>query len=217
MAGIPKETEPSLGRSSNPSKKFVVVGAWIGSAIAIAVGAWWFGASVKHRDGAETTPREIAQSPSAIAALSGAPRAKANATEILVSLSATPTTAILLLDGRRISNPYRAAHGSDGTLHHLSVSLEGYETVEKELLFDRSIEANFALAPTPSATPQKKDAAVTKRTSQGASATAKARGGFETGANTLPVGAVPQPGEDLRGTLSRSKPRDIEETDPYKR
>ncbi|HET9955167.1 MAG TPA: serine/threonine-protein kinase [Polyangiaceae bacterium] len=65
--------------------------------------------------------------------------------QVLVSIEAKPSSAELRLDGRRISNPYRAFHGKDARSHVLTVSQRGYQTSQRDLLFDRDLELTLSL------------------------------------------------------------------------
>lgn len=131
--------------------------------------------------------------------------------QVTVALMANPTTATLLLDGRRISNPYRAAHGRDATPHHFTASQPGYQTVERELLFDSDVEFSITLNPQ-----------IISRHHAKADRGAQANTPLSTPRSSQhSTGAVqasaPQPGEDLRTSNSRSSARALDETDPYKR
>ncbi|HMA92975.1 MAG TPA: hypothetical protein VKP30_09830, partial [Polyangiaceae bacterium] len=142
---------------------------------------------------------------------------------IWVSLSATPDDAEIRLDGRRVSNPYRAAHGRDAISHYISVSLNGYETVEREVSFAHELELRFALDATsrggtlrqtgPSATVRQ--VASNEPVANLAPATPPASASLPAGESS--AGAT-KPGDDLRGVdVPTIKVRDIDETDPYKR
>ncbi|HMA91499.1 MAG TPA: protein kinase, partial [Polyangiaceae bacterium] len=94
-------------------------------------------------------PSSTAQAmPSPAGPVSATP-APQRATQVSVVLTATPSTAEIRLDGRRISNPYRAAHGRDSASHHLAVSLPGFETSEQDLSFERDVERTVNLVPLP--------------------------------------------------------------------
>jgi serine/threonine-protein kinase len=130
---------------------------------------------------------------------------------ITVSISASPESAELRLDGRRISNPYRAAHGRDRQPHHLTAAAPGYQNREQEILFNSDVDAAITL--TPSATELGKDS------SRGVKSIslAPARPPTSVKTSTSNGSDTVQPGEDLRGSSGRVKPREIDETDPYKR
>lgn len=150
--------------------------------------------------------------PSASADGSSAPQTKvAQAAEpqpvaqVTISLAANPGRAELRLDGRQISNPYRAVHGRDGALHHLTASLAGYETVEQDLLFDRDIVIALTLD-LQSSQPQKAPLASPARRHVG-------RAGAQTARTLSPPSAAPlTPGDSLR--VEKRAPR-IDESDPY--
>lgn len=147
------------------------------------------------------------------------------AESIWVSLSATPSDAEIRLDGRRVSNPYRAAHGRDTSLHYILVSASGYEPIEREVSFAHELEAKFALeAKTRSATPRQADPSAAVRQVAGNTRVADPDPVTPPATATVPVPAgestagATKPGDDLRGFESRTnKTRDIDETDPYKR
>lgn len=126
--------------------------------------------------------------------------------QVTVALQATPSMAAIFLDGRRISNPYRAAHGRDAQRHHLTVALSGYQSVERELAFDSDLDQTIELVPLQLPLP--------RRGKPGRdSATTPTNGDKGTSASS----ALVQPGEDLRGMSSRASSRTLDETDPYKR
>ncbi len=138
--------------------------------------------------------------------------------QITVALAASPDTAVLRLDGRRISNPYRAAHGLDGAPHHFSAALAGYQSVERELVFDRDINESITLTTRTGSVKAAPNLPAPKLLSVGISPPARAA--QSTGApkvTTAVPASPPQPGEDLRANTTRAKARDIDETDPYKR
>ncbi len=134
--------------------------------------------------------------------------------QISVALVATPSAAIMRLDGRRISNPYRAAHGLDAAPHHLTATLAGYQTVEQDILFERDVDIALALT-----------ASVLHRTPTRDRVPTRAPSSVPSPVSNTPAPKVattaqpltPLPGEDLRANTSRAKARDIDETDPYKR
>jgi serine/threonine-protein kinase len=130
--------------------------------------------------------------------------------QISVALEVAPAKVELRLDGRLIANPYRATHSRDELLHHLSARLTGYETVELELRYDHDVELSLAL---------EKSKTLVAPLIRGATPGGRTKGGL---GSSLPgtVGRasdVVQPGEDLRGQAPRSRTRDLDETDPYKR
>jgi hypothetical protein len=125
--------------------------------------------------------------------------------QVTISLQTKPQAAALLLDGRRISNPYRAAHGKDALQHHLTVTLPGYQSIEQELTFTADIAQTFELLPQTLARRGKPE-------HEGATTSASASKSSPASAPSLV-----QPGEDLRGSNLRSSARTLDETDPYKR
>lgn len=178
---------------------------WAMAAATLALAAW------SQRSRFPLAPTDESKSHAAIKSqiLAAAPASSAPATplptgQVTVSLLAKPAAAAMFLDGRRISNPYRAAHGRDALQHHLTVSLTGCQSVEQELAFTGDLDRTFEL--TPQATPRhakpEHDGAATSTSSAKAS--------------PAPPPSLVQPGEDLRG-LSRANARTLDETDPYKR
>lgn len=127
--------------------------------------------------------------------------------QVTVALQATPSMATLFLDGRRISNPYRAAHGRDALRHHLTVTLAGYQSVERELAFDNDLDQTFELVPSSAPLPRR------GKPAQDSTPTSTNAGKFSSSAPATLV----QPGEDLRTMSSRATSRTLDETDPYKR
>jgi serine/threonine-protein kinase len=172
-----------------------------------------------------------------VAVVSSEPRKPASAPEptdgrpsvesLWVTLSAIPGDAEIRLDGRRVSNPYRAAHGRDAVAHHITVSLKGYHTLEREVWFAHDVELRFSLdaASSSETREQKPKTAAARRTAVDVNApianpTAPASPAPPAGepkpTESKPV--EPKPGDDLRGLDPRTiKARGIDETDPYKR
>jgi hypothetical protein len=132
-----------------------------------------------------------------------------------VTVSAVPDDAEIRLDGRRVSNPYRAAHGRDAVSHHITVSLQGYRTLEREVYFAGDLVLRLSLEAA-----AKSEARGSKNQNPGSRHVAV---NPPIANPTPPVSPTPpaeeaKPGDDLRGLESRAtKARGIDETDPYKR
>lgn len=134
-----------------------------------------------------------------------------------VTLSAVPVDAEIRLDGRRVSNPYRAAHGRDAVSHHVTVSLQGYRTLEREVWFVNDLEVRLSLDTVSTSEPRrsKSQSAVVRRAASNPPIADPTPPAFLP---TPPPAVEPKPGDDLRGLESRTtKARGIDETDPYKR
>jgi serine/threonine-protein kinase len=200
-----------------PQRKWRLVA---GSSVAvgvIATLAWFLGSSDSTPPAAHsavaasvTEPRKLENAPPPA---EGRPSTES----VWVTLSAVPNDAEVRLDGRRVSNPYRAAHGRDSVSHHIEISLKGYDTLEREVWFAHDVELHLSLHTASHSDPPK---------SKGASAVVR-RAATTTPAVTpaAPPPATPapavvdaKPGDDLRGADPRaSKSRGIDEMDPYKR
>ncbi len=139
------------------------------------------------------------------------------ARQVSVSIAAIPTTAVIRLDGRRISNPYRAVHGYDVRPHHLSVTLSGHEPIEEELVLDRDISRSYELERSTSAAGARQvGRGVPGRripTTHSASVSSESP---PAGASTS-AQADPLPGEDMGGVRPSPKPQELDETDPYEK
>lgn len=132
-----------------------------------------------------------------------------------VTLSAVPVDAEIRLDGRRVSNPYRAAHGRDAVSHHVTVSLQGYRTLEREVWFANDLVVRLSLdaVSTSDTRGPKSQGAVVRRAAINPPIAEPTPPPLPT-----PPAAELKPGDDLRGLDSRTtKARGIDETDPYKR
>ncbi|HJL14900.1 MAG TPA: protein kinase [Sandaracinaceae bacterium LLY-WYZ-13_1] len=70
------------------------------------------------------------------------------ATEVTVRIEVEPEDAELRLDGRRVGSPWRATVPANDQPRHVEVRHPGYETVERELVFDRPMDLTIALEPT---------------------------------------------------------------------
>jgi serine/threonine-protein kinase len=171
------------------------------------------------RDPSSPNPGGITEPVSVAMAASAAVAAVQPSGDISVSLAAEPAAAELRLDGRRISNPYAAAHGRDKVRHHLTASLAGYETLEKDFFFDQDISLAVALEPrnrsyraAPVAVPRSPSPARPARPQE-----SKA----EPAPNPPPVtAAAPAPAAVRPGdSLQRSKKisRAMDDSNPYKR
>ena len=146
------------------------------------------------------------------AALPAPDQAPSASGQVQVSLSAFPSGVVMRLDGRRISNPYNAVHGSDRIPHHVSVTLSGYEAVEEDLAFDRAVTKSYKLVPGPTASGGGR-----WRATAGRGRTPSAPQAPETSnTSARQIPEPPQPGEDLGGIQGRSPIPDLEEKDPYK-
>jgi serine/threonine-protein kinase len=201
----PHPAEGDVAKPSRDRKRLLAVGAL---AVTVVAGAFVV-SSLKRAGtpGGNATPNAQDVRP-----LGGPPAAPpATLGTITVSIAANPESAELRLDGRRISNPYRAAHGQDRLPHHLTATATGYENREQELVFDRDVDATITLSPQPSESDKG-----SARSGKGISL-APAHLPTSSKSPTSNGSDLVQPGEDLRGSSGRAKPREIDETDPYKR
>lgn len=196
--GIEKPTVPASG-GSIPAwmrRRSTIVAGSVGCVLLIASVAWL--ARAGSTSGSVETASSNAPAPSLVPAPAAAPEPPAaqRSTQISVSLVAKPGTAEIRLDGRRISNPYRAVHGRDNVPHHLAVSLMGFELSEQDLSFDRDIDLTVTLAPI-----------VQQRrgVSRPAAPSVAAK-------NQPTIAETPEPGDTLR---SSRKSRKIDEVDPF--
>jgi hypothetical protein len=174
-------------------------------ALLIGAIAWLGSGSATKRDAGGLAP---SSQPNSTRAVPEKPAERADpsaAAQLTISLAAKPERAELRLDGRKVSNPYRAAHGRDNALHHLTASLAGYESVEEDLSFTKDLE--IALVLNALTQPQKGRQSVTR--------TATARAGAQAARAASAVAAdAEQPGDSLRGEKKSAK---IDEADPYGR
>lgn len=147
---------------------------------------------------------------------------------IWLTFSAVPNEAEIRLDGRRISNPYRAAHGRDAVSHHLTVSLDGYQTLEREISFTNDLVLQLSLDHASRGGARRSKAPVAAVRQVEVSPPNAPPAPMPPPAAPAPPAAAPKlaeqkptalkPGDDLRKVESRTvKARDIDETDPYKR
>ena len=136
------------------------------------------------------------------------------AEQVSITLSAAPSSAVLRLDGRRISNPYSAVHGADVNPHRVSVSLSGYETVEVDLVFDRDVSRSFQLVASGDGDEQPRSAHGSSRRWRAVRPVAPTV--TEATKVEPPADIAARPGEDLRVTRPRPKSQNLDETDPYR-
>lgn len=133
----PEETSKLAAWLRRPA----IVGAGAAACLtAIAAGVWL---SSGRAVGNEPSTQPLTSSPASTSAIPAAPQAA----QITLVVTAKPDSAEIRLDGRRISNPYRAAHGRDNASHHLAVSMPGFETSEQDIQFDRDLDLAVALTP----------------------------------------------------------------------
>ncbi|HEY5955733.1 MAG TPA: serine/threonine-protein kinase, partial [Polyangiaceae bacterium] len=195
-----------------PRKKFpFVAGAGIVLGIAIATGWLLTGKRQEtvHRPAPATSVAESHKDDN-----TNHPEGRPSAESVWVTLSAAPSAAELRLDGRRVSNPYRAAHGRDEISHHLTFSLNGYEALEREVWFAHDVELHLLLRAVSSADSAKPRHSIVARRAAASIPTVTP----PPAVSASPPAAEPRPGDDLRGLDSRvTKARAIDETDPYKR
>lgn len=229
MSGIiPPSEDQQWPKSRSKARIFAAVGGFI---VLGAAGAWL----LMKNTNSVPAPTAAAPSPEPRKAASALPQADGHPSpeSLWVTLSAVPIDAEIRLDGRRVSNPYRAAHGRDAVSHHVTVSLRGYQTLEREFWFAHDVEFRFSLDA---------DSSNEKRGTRTSSAAARRAAAEPHSANTpapAPAPAPPppateakpveakaveakpaeaKPGDDLRGLDSRNaKARGIDEMDPYKR
>jgi eukaryotic-like serine/threonine-protein kinase len=192
----------------------LVIGG-IAAGVAVVAFAVWL-------KGAGSAPDERGQTPTANFSVSVAPAvtsvlaehpAKQLSGQIWVSLASKPASSEIRLDGRRVSNPYRAAHGQDQANHHLTVSLAGYETIDQDFRFDRDVDITVVLSqrsPSPG-----RPAARTSSTNSLPRTEVPQQGKEEPKADLPPPKESPKPGDMLRGNSTR-KGREMDESNPYK-
>lgn len=211
-------TRESIAASFRRHKRQVALGAVVGAALACAGAATLILSRAKTNDLPGVEPANAAPAAEAHGNSLPVNPLASPSQKVTLALSASPSSAQLRLDGRPITNPYNVSVAQDRGMHHLTVEAEGYQTLERELSFERSIEATFALLvapPSPAATTL--PSPPTKSPPNHAQARLRQVTGTKSASPTGFANAGPAPGEDLRGGLSRTKTRDIEEMDPYKR
>ena len=74
-----------------------------------------------------------------------------------VAIRTAPPTATLLLDGKRIPNPYQTKLARDGSTHTLQITAPGFSSEQKVLVLDRDHDALFTLVKAPVAGPAPAD------------------------------------------------------------
>lgn len=176
------------------------------AALTIGVVSWLGSARLSTKDGEAPIPSARADGSSVPGTKLPESAAPQQAAQVTVSLVVSPSRAEVRLDGRQISNPYRAAHGRDAALHHLTASLAGYDSVEQDLFFDRDIEINLLLDPL-SQLPRK------ARWASPAARPPVPRAGAQAARAASPSSATSlAPGDSLR---VEKKSQRIDESDPY--
>src|SRR5512133_3057718 len=123
-AGLERAETPMLLTSRiarHLRRPIVIVGVSGGVLLTLVLASWLS----NSRPDATASPAASNIAAAANAAVAP-PVVTVPAGQISVSLAAEPASAELRLDGRRISNPYRAAHGRDQAQHHLTASLAGF-------------------------------------------------------------------------------------------
>lgn len=74
---------------------------------------------------------------------------KLTSSMITLSISVSPPEAVLLVDGRNISNPYFGQRSSDKLGHLIVAEAPGHVTLSRNVQFDRDLAVVMALAPQP--------------------------------------------------------------------
>lgn len=148
--------------------------------------------------------------------------------QVMVNISASPSEAVIRLDGRRVSNPYGAMHGSTEIPHHVTVTMRGYDTVEEEIVFDRPVSKSYTLVRSSAARPSGprwvpglrpvRATQVEPEPSEGTSNQAAEPAKPGKPGDDLGVAAddLAAPGEDLGAVKPRPNLQDLDERDPYK-
>jgi serine/threonine-protein kinase len=152
-------------------------------------------------------PARAAARPNAMAELA----ARAAPTEVQLTLSASPASATIFMDGAPLpSNPYAARVRSDGEMHLIRISAPGAQAQERVVAFDRDKELHFALV-------MRSEQAVARARPAAAAPNAAARprrsGPDAPGAHGPAPGAK-DPEFDMQIPTDRP-PRAIYEEDPY--
>ena len=71
-------------------------------------------------------------------------------TTVRLEIVASPATAILTLDGKRLgANPYVGVVARDGKVHELAVSAAGFSPLSQQLAVDRDLNLRLNLVPAP--------------------------------------------------------------------
>ncbi|MGE5786285.1 MAG: serine/threonine protein kinase [Myxococcales bacterium] len=211
-AGLERAETPMLLTSRiarHLRRPIVIVGVSGGVLLTLVLASWLS----NSRPDATASPAASNIAAAANAAVAP-PVVTVPAGQISVSLAAEPASAELRLDGRRISNPYRAAHGRDQAQHHLTASLAGFETLEKDLSFDQDIYLTVTL----DAYNRWRKAAAAQRAPLSSPARPASR--QEPKAETAPAApaaaaAAAKPGDSL--LRSKKSSRDVDDSNPYKR
>lgn len=217
---------PNVVAQSKPPRKklraLVAAGVVMAVGVAAAVLAFQKGTTSTKPSAASVLPPEARKSVDTI---------KQNARQqsaetVWLTFSTTPSEAEIRLDGRRISNPYLAAHGRDAISHHLTVSLEGYRTLEREISFTSDLVLQLSLEHASRGEVRRSKgprAAVRQVDPPSANPIPLTPPASPTPPTVAPKSAeqkptVLKPGDDLRRIDSRApNSRDIDETDPYTR
>jgi len=212
--GAPEPTElppPFASRIAGQLRRPVVLVSLAASVLCTIVLTSWLNNSTRDRTASPTSSSIVVPANVAIAPPSETVSAAQPTGEISVSLAAEPASAELRLDGRRISNPYRAAHGRDKSRHHLTASLAGFETLEKDLAFDQDIYLTVTL----NARNRWHRSPVAARAPLSSPARPASRQEPKTEPAPTTAAAAAKPGDSLQ--RSRKSSRDVDDSNPYKR
>jgi serine/threonine-protein kinase len=114
--------------------------------IALGAAAWAIRASGDGGVAAPTPSSPVEEEATGTA--SERPSAEAE-DSVRVQLSATPSDAVLTLDGRRLAqNPFQARFDRDERLHELTIEAPGHDPLLRTIVFDRDLSLHFELVQT---------------------------------------------------------------------
>jgi serine/threonine-protein kinase len=207
-AVVPEGTRPGVGRS-----RIALLG---GVAIFAAIGGIALARLASNGPGAASAPVASAK-PTATSAAASAPAASAassaRGTTVDLVLTATPSQAVLTLDGVTVgANPFRTKVDRDERMHVVRATSPGYAPSERAISFAADVDITLTL--TRSAEPSWAGAPRPETSSQAPAATSSTAGTPSTTATTPTARASALAGDDLRAKSPAGR-RTIDDKDPY--
>ena len=146
MTATPLEMTQS-GITAPRSKLPLVLGAAAAVVLAVVVGIVAFLSNNEEQPVADPV---VAQ-PAPVAAVQNKPTPTPVKTEVKtvpqvrLTVSAQPETAIITIDGAKVSNPYNGSFVKSKANRSISVSAPGYESVSEMVIFDEDVARKYEL------------------------------------------------------------------------
>jgi serine/threonine-protein kinase len=213
-AAVPEPTRPGVAKRRLALFAAVALLAVIGAAALErrSVGSAPASASAQATSGA-SAPLASASPSASPSPGTASGIASARAGSIDVALSATPSQAVLTIDGVTVdANPFRAKVDRDERMHVVRATAPGYAAAERAVSF--AADVDVALTLTRAVEPLHAGTTAVTTGAIASSAKSSATAASPPPAATTTARATPQAGDDLRAKSPAGR-RTIDDKDPY--